>query len=351
MSRAAVDSLHPAALAAVIERGDHWRGPTRVAPGEPFHEWSHFLVLGGEADLLVNWSRMRPPEGAEACSLTVLVRGPDGAWDGDVERFAPCEARLPAGSVAADLGPSRLRFRRGAYDLRVVLRERPVEARLRLVPTSRPALTSSVSLRPGHAMWFAVPRLRAEGELRLGRRRIALSGAPAYHDRDWGRFAWGGDHAWEWSVVLPRDPAAPFSMVVQRISDGARHQTLSQGLLLWRHGRYCRTLHHRALALRSRGLVPAHGALRVPRVMDLVAPGRATDVPAVLEVEARDGEDVVEGELRVRDLAQIGVPNDRDLGTTVVTEARAEARFEGRVRGERLALEGDAILELNRRAA
>jgi hypothetical protein len=346
----AVDSLHPAALAAVIERGDHWRGPTRVTEGGAFHEWSHFLVLSDEIDLLVNWSRMRPPGAPEACYLTVLVRGPDGAWDGDVER-AGRECRLPAGSVAADLGSSQLRFRRGAYDLRVLLRERPVEARLRLVPTSRPALTSSVSLRPGHAMWFAVPRLRAEGEVRVGRRRVVLRAAAAYHDRDWGRFAWGGDHAWEWSVVLPRAPDAPFSLVVQRISDRARHQTLSQGLLLWRNGRYCRTLHHRALSLRPRGLVPVGGALRVPRVMGLLSPGRAADVPEVLEVRARDGDDVVEGELRVRDLAQIGIPNDGDLGTTVVTEALAEARFEGRVRGERLALAGRAILELNRREA
>lgn len=351
MSVAPADSLHPAVLAAVIERGDHWRGPTRAADAEPFHEWSHFLVLSDEVDLLVNWSRLRPPHAPEARCLSVLVRGPDGVWDGDVERFAAGEGRLPAGSLAADLGRSQLRFRRGAYDLCVRLRERPIEVRLRLVPTSRPALTSSVSLRPGHAMWFAVPRLRAEGEVRWGRRRVALRGAAAYHDRDWGRFAWGGDHAWEWSVVLPRDAASPFSLVVQRISDRARHQTLSQGLLLWRHGRYCRTLHHRALALRPRGLVPVRGALRVPRVMGLLSPGRAADVPEVLEVRAREGDDVVEGELRVRDVAQIGVPNDGDLGTTVVTEALAEARFEGRVRGEPLDLAGRAILELNRREA
>lgn len=345
-----VDRLPPALLAPLIERGDHWRGATRLGADESFHEWSHFAVFAPEVDVLVNWSRFVRPGRRAAAHLAVLARTEAG-WEGDVERHAMRDVRLPGGSVEADVGSSRLRFRAGVYELSFELASQPVQGRLRLTPMARPALTSSVSLRPGQAMWFAIPRLVADGEVRVGERRILVRGAPAYHDRDWGHFSWGGDHAWEWSIALPSQRDCPWSLVVQRISDRRRHTFLSQGLLLWRNGRYSRTLHHDALDLRARGLFPTARALRVPRLMGLVAPGRATDAPEVFEVVAREGGDHIEGELRVRDVAQILVPNDSDLGTTVVTEARADARFEGRVRGERLRLEGPAVLELNRAAA
>jgi hypothetical protein len=348
---AAAGELGARALAALIERGDHWRSGAAHAPGDPHHEWSHFAVFAPGVDLLVNFSRFGASSDHPCSQLALLARTADGRWWGDVERHPESQVRMPGGRVEADLGASQLRFRNGAYELRVSLRDGSIEARLRLVPRSRPALTSSVSLRPGQAMWFAVPRLAAEGVVRVGSRRIAFRGAPAYHDRDWGRFHWGGDHAWEWAVALPADLACPWSLVVQQISDRARHRYLSKGLLVWRNGLYWRTLHHRALDIRAEGLRPASGALRVPRIMRLVSPGRAADVPEKICVLAREGDDRVEGEIRVLDLAQICVPNDRDLGTTVVSEARAEASFEGRVRGERLRLEGPAILELNRAEA
>ncbi len=350
MSGPALD-LQPAALAALIERGDHWRSGAAPLPGDPHHEWSHFAIFAPGLDLLVNFSRISTPSDAPSAQLTVLARGADGRWYGDVERFPESRVRLPGGRVEADLGPSRIRFRRGVYELRISMPSQEIEATVSLRPRSRPALTSSVSLRPGQAMWFAVPRLEASGEARVAGSSIRFQHAPAYHDRDWGRFHWGGDHAWEWAIALPSDPSCPWSLVVQQISDRARHAFLSKGLLLWRNGLYWRTLHHRSLTLRSEGLRPAVGALRVPRIMDLVSPGRAADVPERWLVSAREGEDHVEGELSVEDFAQIGVPNDRDLGTTVITEARAHARFEGRVRGQALSLEGPAILELNRAEA
>ncbi|HVH19697.1 MAG TPA: hypothetical protein VNF72_15470 [Myxococcota bacterium] len=349
--RAAAPELGAAALAALIERGDHWRSGAVPGAGDPHHEWSHFVVFAPGVDLLINFSRFAASSERPCSQLTLLARTADGRWRGDVERHPESDVRMPGGRVEADVGPSQLRFRNGVYELRAVLRDREIEARLRLRPQSRPALTSSVSLRPGFAMWFAVPRLEAEGEVRIGSRRIAFRGAPAYHDRDWGRFHWGGDHAWEWAVALPADLACPWSLVVQQISDRARHHFLSKGMLVWRNGLYWRTLHHRALEIAASGLRPAAGALRVPRIMDLVSPGRAADVPERIDVVAHEGDDRVEGEIRVQDLVQICVPNDRDLGTTVISEARAQACFEGRVRGERLQLEGPAILELNRAEA
>ena len=336
-----------AALAAVIARGDYWRRPPAATRGDCFKEWTHFCVLTEELCLLVNWSLSSRADGSEAGRLTLLARSADGVWEGDAEALEPSDLHVPAGCIGADLGDSRLRFRDGAYELHARLARRPLEVTLRLRPRSRPALTSSIPLSRRHSMkWFVVPRLEADGEVRIGSRHFQLSRAPAYHDHDWGEFEWGGDFSWEWAIAVPEEPSP--SLIFQRISNRARTHTLSQGLLLWHRGEHFRTLHAGDLEVRPQGLLPAGGALRVPRVMSLVSPGRAADLPQRIELSARSGDDVLEGAFELQDLAQVAVPNDGDLGTSVISECHARAHFEGKLRGQRLRLEAPAIVELNR---
>ena len=54
--------------------------------------------------------------------------------------------------------------------------------------------------------------------------------------------------------------------------------------------------------------------------MGLLAPQLSTDVAARLTVEARSGGDSVRMQIENRSLAQLIVPNDADLGTTVINE-------------------------------
>jgi hypothetical protein len=233
-----------------------------------------------------------------------------------------------------------------------------------LRPLARPALTTSVPLGAGAPMrWFVVPRLAADGDVRVGAHRFALHGAPAYHDHDWGDFAWGGDFSWEWAIALEpagagRDPR-PWSLVFQRISDRGRLRALSQGALLWRGDRHVRTLHDRDVQIASAGRLPAGGALRVPRPMALVAPGCAADLPRRLELRAAAGADAVEAVFELEDLAQVAIPDDALASApaslrpavTIVSECHARARVAGRVRGEALRFEAPALVELNRGAA
>jgi hypothetical protein len=185
-------------------------------------------------------------------------------------------------------------------------------------------------------------------------RRHLLAGVPAYHDHDWGAFRWGGDFSWEWAVALSSErPRAPrWSVVVQRISDRARLRALSQGVLVWRGASHRRTFHGREVSVDGAGGLSARGALRVPRVMSLAAPGCAADLPRRLEVCAVAGRDALEATFELVDLAQVAIPDEADeRGATVISEAHAHARLAGRVRGEELRFEGPALVELNRGAA
>lgn len=343
----------PRALAARLCQSDHLRRSPASAGGRGGHkEWTHFCVLGAELDLLVNLSLMDGVQtGASASTevprLAVLVRDARG-WDGDVERFSPGECRYSGGRIDLRMGPNELRFADGAYELVVQSRSRPLEARLRLTPLVTPAMTSSVPLGAGGSVrWLVVPYLLADGEVHWAGRRYRFRGAPAYHDHNWGTFQWGADFSWEWAVAVPPDPSVPWSLIFTRLSDRGRLRVFSEGLLLWKRDTHHRTFRGSDVEVRSTGFLRSTGVLRIPRVMGLAAPGRAADVPRLLEVRARDGDDTLDLELRPTGFAQIAIPSDaNERGVTVLSEVRATARARGRVRGEPVELEGPALLEL-----
>jgi hypothetical protein len=326
--------------AAVIAQSDYWRR------GADQKEWSHFCVLARDVTLLVNLS-------LPVARAVLLARTDELGWRGSVETVDPGALDLTGGAIDARFGRTSLAFRSGAYELEAATSDGSVASRLRLAPCTRPALTSSIPLARAATMkWFVVPRLEATGTIVVRGRRFALERAPAYHDHDWGPFAWGGDFSWEWAVVLPEGSAAPWSFVFQRISDRARHRSLSQGLLAFRAGSPVKTLHGRDVSVRSEGLLRQRRPLRVPRVMSLVAPAGASDAPRRIEVRAGNGADVVELALELHDLAQIAIPNDGERpGVTLVCEAHARARVAGRLRGERIDCDAAALVELNRAPA
>jgi len=338
--------------AEVIRRADHWRRSPASAGGAPGHkEWMHFCVLAPDVEVLLNLSLMdeRGPT-VEVPRVTLLARCRDRRWEGGVERCEHVEVR--GGGIRARFDRSSVEFERGAFQVEAQLRDKPLGVSLNLEPLAQPALTSSIELGAGGTMkWLVVPRLTAFGEISVGDRRIRVHGAPAYHDHDWGRFEWGGDFGWEWSVVLGEQTGVPWTLVLQRITDGPRARVLSQGVLLWRGARHLRTLHGTDFHFEALGRKRVGRAIRVPTIMRLAAPGSAADLPALLRASASKGGDTLEVEVEIGDLAQVAIPNDRGLGCTIVTEASGSARVRGRVRGEKIGFEAPAVAEFNRHAA
>ena len=345
-------------VSGVVERSDFWRrSPASVGGPAGHKEWSYFCVLGDDVQLVTAFSIMdRSPraDGSTGCveeaRVTILARGSDRQWNGDIELSDPAGVAIQAGRVDARFGRNELRFSGGAYRIRAEVGP-SLGASLVLRPTARPALTRSVPLGATDPMqWFVVPRLEASGEVRIGNRVHTVAGSPADHDHNWGRFTWGGDFAWEWGIALA-PPGLPWSLVYYRITDRGRHQVGSQGLLLWRADRHQRTFRDGELAIRSHGLHRRGIAVRLPRIMRLAVPGCASDIPQRLEVSARSGEDVIEVTFEVEDCAQICLPQDADdYGITAISECPARALVTGRLNGAGVRFECRAVLEFNRAA-
>lgn len=336
----------------IIARTDHFRGSSWRLGAEAGHrEWLHFVVLGEHVTVLVNFSvadalHAGAEEGEQVGRLTLLVfEEPVDDWEGDVDEFRGEAFRLRAGRIDAAFGESAVRFVDGVFVLTASLRRRPISLELRLRPLVFPSPANNVALDGGEPIhWLVVPRLAATGAVYVGDRVYSLKDASAYHDHNWGRLA-GVDYAWEWGVVLAAHVDARHAAVFVRVGNRARTRTYMQALLLWEGARQLRVFRGEELRVTSRGLLRPERVPKLPRVMALLAPALATDVPERLQVKADGGGDWATCEFAPRGVAQIVAPGDGPLSTMIINEVTGHAVVHGDVRGRELKLEGHAVFE------
>jgi hypothetical protein len=79
--------------------------------------------------------------------------------------------------------------------------------------------------------------------------------------------------------------------------------------------------------------------------MGLVSPGNVTDVPRRLVMRARRGADRLDVEFVTEDVAQVIIPNDDDLGVTIIHEVAGHVSAEGSIGAEKVVLNGPSIFE------
>jgi hypothetical protein len=179
-----------------------------------------------------------------------------------------------------------------------------------------------------------------------------LVSALAYHDHNWGHFRWGADLSWDWGYVHPLDPGCPWTLVFLRISDGLRHRALSQVALLWHHGEHVRTFQDHELSFELTGVHGGARPLTLPRVMNLLVPGSASGVPALLALHAH-GRDAQGDrlELRFETVAhsRIAVPSDSDaFGVMLLNETVGRAHVRGQTHLGAFEFAGTAVVEFVR---
>jgi hypothetical protein len=312
------------------------------------------VISDSRLDLLLNFSLTSAPANSSA-QVLILIREPDGAWEGDVETFAGGEVEVGSGRLRMRMGGSSVDFD-DSFHVRFACAARGIAGELAITPRCFPYLVQNVVLRKDQPIsWLVAPRLVASGRVAWGGKdgrppqSVELDGASAYHDHNWGRFA-GRDLAWEWSCTLATE-ASPWSLVTVRTLDGARSQVLSQGVVLWEEAHRRATFRSGDVSFAFEGARRPASCLRVPRALGLVVPAGATSMPEKVRIAAARGRDHLAGSLRTLDQARVVVPRDADGGLTVLKEIAARSTFEGEIGGRRLAVDAPAFLELVGRVA
>jgi hypothetical protein len=333
----------------VLHRTDFLRGSLRSLgePG-PHKEWHHFVVHDPRLRLIVNFSLTdrAGPHGTETVPrIIALVR--HGHYTGTVETFDLTDCELRTGRVAARFGPCSFALVGGAYELTVELPTIHLRARLRLLPASTPFVVSNQPLAPrARLSWLCVPRLHAHGDVWVGENRFSLRDAPAYHDHNWGRFRWGDDFGWVWGSVLPACSTDPWTIVFMCMTDRFRRRANRQGLYIW-HGRDAAAMWRDSVVkVEHEGLLRRRPALTLPRVMRVLRPGSASDLPRRLVIRGGQDGDELRLTFEPDDYVRLVVPDEHDeLGLVVLNEVNGRVVAGGEIDGSKIDLEGSGVFE------
>ena len=311
-------------------------------------EWHHFCILGEGVQVIINLSLIRDRVttqggGMWQARLIMLVR--EEGWDGDVDTIPGSEVKAKRGGLDLQLGHNSVQFRDGCFNLSVALEKRPITLLAQIEPLTHPLLRRNTPIGKGKISWVVVPRLAATGTLIVGRRVYRLKGAPTYHDHNWGDWAWGDDFSWQWGFALPQQPEMPWAVVFDRMTNRGRNKALELKLSLWKESKLHRLFMHEEIQIQQEGFLTLSSLAKFPHPMALAAPELTTDAPRRFIISAARQGDWLRSDFIADDLAQIVIPNEVDLGVTIINEVSGELALEGQVKGEPVQMKGRGFFE------
>ena len=337
-------------LQHTIASTDHFRYPGIDHPHpEWYKEWHHFAIVSPDVRVIINLSvskdtRRSVPPDTMLARLVLLVHDARG-WDGDVDTFQPGEVEVTAGQIDLRLGHNQISFQDNRYTVSAALENRPITVRLHLQPQAYPIFRRRTPIGEGAIGWLAIPRLLVSGEVTIGRTVHRLTDAIAYHDHNWGNWLWGHDFSWHWGYALPETADQPWSIIFDHLMNSTRNHRLELRLGVWKAAVLQRLFLHGEIETQQQGFYQQPDIRKFPRIMTLVAPQTTTDVPQVLSIQASSKDDFMNCVFETEDVVQIVIPNETDLGITVINEVSGTLTTEGRIKGEHVAIAGRGFFE------
>jgi hypothetical protein len=336
-------------MIGVLAGSDFLRAPVLATAGpEGFKEWHHFVVHGRGLRVLLNFSLMSETPAAGPARLVprVVVIAHEQRWIGAIERFDNAELDVSADLGTLTIGGNRMVVRPDGYHVVIDLPEHEIQGNLDLSAVSRPFVVNNQPLGNGRMSWLFVPRLRADGWLRVAGHTHHLAGDLAYHDHNWGRFCWGDDFSWTWATVLPSGPEDPWSLVFLQMTDRRRLRNLSQALYVWHHDEPAAIFRDAAVTTRSHGHLDRAADSTLPPAMRLLLDAEVPGVPQRIEITAARAGDVVHAEFCSRSYARLAQPSELHLDrSTVLCETSGTARLTGSIGGADIDSTGTGVFE------
>lgn len=336
-------------MSAVLARSDFLRTPV-LASARPtgFKEWHHFVVHGRGLQLLINFSLFNEGIDTDRVRLAprVIVIAHAENWAGALERFDEEALNVSADLGELTIGGSRMTVLPDGYSVLIDLPDKGIHGELLFSSPSRPYVVRNEPVGSGRISWLFVPRLRADGWIRIGGEEHRIENDLAYHDHNWGRFWWGDDFGWTWGTILPAGPEDPWSMVFVQNTDRSRLRYFSQALYVWRHDEPATIFRHAAVRARSEGRLKRAADCTLPPPMRLLLDGEVPGVPERIDITARRAGNTIHVEFCPHSYARLAQPSEVRLDrSTVLCETGGTTRVRGWINGEDVDFSGTGVFE------
>lgn len=336
-------------MTALLARSDFVRAPLLAAANpNGYKEWHHFVIHGRDSHILVNFSLTSEgsADGQRQLAPRVIVIAHDHRWAGAVERFDPTSLEVSADLGDLIIGTNRMHVLPDGYHVEIDLPERGIRGHLLFQSVSRPFVVNNQPVGEGRMNWLFVPRLRADGWLRISGREHRFDRELAYHDHNWGHFWWGDDFGWTWGTILPDQPDDPWSMVFLQMTDRRRLRFQSQAVYVWHLDEPAAILLRAAINTHSHGTLSRAADCTLPPPMRLIVDGQVPGVPECVEISASRAGDIVNAEFRSTSYARLARPSEMSLDrSAVLCETSGTAHVSGNIGGERFDFVGAGVFE------
>lgn len=303
-------------------------GPLDTRP-EAYRDWLHFNLFDPASQVvgLVNASLHGAPNDPRARAIgTALLHHPAHGWIGNMEvrefgfaRLSETSIGLESVALAVDPAADRLCVSVQMPDERVSLTCTALRA-------STPVhIEQQLPFGSGWISWSLLPRLRVEGDLAIGERRIDLAAATGYHDHNWGRWFWGDDAGWDWGTFTDCDEAT--TVVFSRAADRDRRHTSPSLVTVERRGKR-RSFMGPSVRFTWEGAF-REPLRRLPGSLAALHADRAEPrLPSSVRLEAMDGQSNLWLDFSVRAAAQLIAAEPTRPGTSFVHELIGSFRGE-----------------------
>lgn len=303
-------------------------------------QWVHATISSPQITLVANFStlagELEPCHRLTTLVFTDSVVGNVQACAAEACRTAPWRSSIRfAASHMVDTGEG--------FELIVDEPALELRAELQLRALAHPSTLHNLRIGGGVLHWAVVPRLLASGTIWHRGHAHEIVDAPAYRDRNWGAFDFGGV-AWDWGYVLPDNRDCELAVVFARMLDVSRTRVFDQHALVWTGRSLLGSFRGGEITFvpdgRASGPFPT-----VPAVLALCRPGHASDIPQRLVVAAASARGRLAVEFTRTATARVLVPSDAGLGTTAIHESLGRAYARGHIDGQPIELTGHGFVE------
>ena len=304
-----------------------------------YKEWWHFNLIDDASglDMIVNLSLsgdIRTADGGQA-NLILLTQEQQQGWRGGLSLFDGLAAEVALKNVEIALGRSRIGYHGDRYRLQLFHETDSISAQLDLFPATEPLMVwKDTPIGSGHINWVIMPYLIARGTISIGGRDFAIDGARAYHDHNWGMWAWGDNFGWDWGfcAAAVEVQGAPLSLVYDRTVDRAGNRVVEHSLAIWHGEHLFKFFARHMLEMRRSGTY--RGPIRkLPGVAGLMDSARVATIPGRVDLVAQDGADRFEASYIPDSAIQIGIPRETGFGLVQLNETLGWITIAGNIEG------------------
>lgn len=320
-----------------IKFHDSLQLPTIFDPNlNSYKEWQHFNVFDRRLFLMLNFSLTGNIFSKRGIAAVSCIAGSTlGRLSYGVESQGTKDIRVSHLRPDVSFGKNAITFddNEHIYLIHARLDTIGVTADLSFDIISQPVSAFARPFGSASIGWIAIPRLRVNGSMQIGRDMYHIKNGIGYHDHDWGYFNWGEAVGWEWGI-FSENRKDGLTIVVDQRTSGIRNQVHSKVIYVYQGRKIVRIFSDKVEFVFNGNFIGKKET--TPGTMRILFPYQSTLMPKTFVIKAKDstfGSEKITIVFTPRRLIQFIVPDPNMQGETQLNQLLGDIKINLHIEG------------------